>query len=95
MSDASSVLNAHISSAAGQLTWVTQPDDVSYMGYDYDDAYRLVAVFDNKNNRIEYTLDNAGNRVAESVKDPANVLARQLARVMDALGRVQQTMGRQ
>ena len=80
--------------AAGQLTRVTQPD-TSYVGYSYDDAHRLTAVFDNLNNRIEYTLDNAGNRVAENIKDPANVLARQLTRVMDALGRVQQTTGRQ
>ena len=80
--------------AAGQLIKVTQPD-ASYVGYAYDDAQRLVAVFDNKNNRVDYTLDNAGNRIAESVKDPANVLARQVTRAMDALGRVQQTTGRQ
>jgi YD repeat-containing protein len=78
----------------GQLTRVTQPD-ASYIGYAYDDAHRLVAVFDNKNNRIDYTLDNAGNRIAETVKDPANVLSRQLVRVMDALNRVQQSTGRQ
>ena len=31
----------------------------------------------------------------EPIKDPANVLARQLTRVMDAPGRVRQTTGRQ
>jgi len=46
-------------------------------------------------NRVEYTLDNAGNRTAEAVKDPAGNLARQLARVHDALGRVQQISGRE
>jgi len=36
---------------------------------------------------------NAGNRTAETVKDTAGALRRQLARSIDALGRVQQTTG--
>ena len=71
-----------------------QPDG-SWIGYEYDAAHRQIPVLDNQNNRIEYTLDNAGNRIAENVRDPSNALVRQLTRVMDALGRVQQTTGRQ
>ena len=78
----------------GQLTRVTQPD-ASYLGYEYDDAHRQKAVFDNRGNRIEYTLDNAGVRIAENVRDPAGALRRTLSRSIDALGRVQQTTGRE
>jgi YD repeat-containing protein len=77
----------------GQLTRITLPD-ASWVGYEYDDAHRQKAVLDNRGNRIDYTLDNAGNRTAEAVKDPGGVLKRQLARSIDALGRVQQSTGR-
>jgi hypothetical protein len=56
---------------------------------------RQVAVFDNLGNRVEYLLDNAGQKVGETVKDPAGVLRKQMARSLDALGRVQQTTGRE
>ena len=79
---------------AGQLLQVTAPD-ASWIGYEYDPAHRLTATKDNLGNRIEYTLDNAGNRVAQNVKDPGGNLARTLARSIDALGRVQQIMGRE
>ena len=78
----------------GQLTRVTRPD-ASYVGYEYDDAHRQKAVLDNLGNRIDYTLDNAGNRVGESVKDPGGALRRSLARSIDALGRIQQSTGRE
>lgn len=80
--------------AAGQLTRITRPD-ASWIGYEYDDAQRQKAVLDNRGNRIDYTLDNAGNRTAEAVKDPGGTLRRTLARSIDALGRVQQTTGRE
>jgi len=79
---------------AGQLLKVTAPD-ASWLGYEYDPAHRLTATKDNLGNRIEYTLDNAGNRTAENVKDTSGALRRQLARSIDALGRTQQTMGRE
>jgi YD repeat-containing protein len=79
---------------AGQLTRITRPD-ASYVGYEYALAHRQTAVFDNLGNRIEYTLDNAGNRTAQNVKDASGTLRRQLARSIDALGRVQQTTGRE
>jgi YD repeat-containing protein len=78
----------------GQLKKVTRPD-TSWVGYDYDAAHRLIAAYDNLGNRVDYTLDNAGNKTAENVKDPAGVLRKQLARSIDALGRVQQTSGRE
>lgn len=80
--------------AAGQLKRVTLPD-TSWIGYEYDDAHRQVAVYDNRGNRIDYTLNNAGNRINERVKDPSGALKRQLVKSIDALGRVQQTTGRQ
>jgi YD repeat-containing protein len=63
--------------------------------YTYDDAQRQVAVSDNLGNRIDYTLDNAGRRTGETVKDPSGTLSRQVSRIMDALGRVQQVTGRE
>jgi YD repeat-containing protein len=78
----------------GQLKKVTLPD-ASWVGYDYDDAHRQVAVYDNKGNRTDYVLDNAGNRTGETSKDASGALKRQLSRSIDALGRVQQTTGRE
>lgn len=77
---------------AGQLVRVTQPD-ASYVGYEYDAAHRQKAVFDSKGNRIDYTLDNMGNRTAEVVKDPNGTLARSVARMIDALNRLQSVTG--
>ena len=74
--------------AVGQLKKVTAPD-ASWIGYDYDPAHRLVALYDNQGNRIDYTLDNAGNRTQEDVTDPNGVLTRTHSRVYDALSRVQ------
>ena len=78
----------------GQLVQVTQADG-SWVGYEHDDAHRQTAVKDNLGNRIEYQLDNVGSKTGESVKDPAGSLKRSLARVMDALGRIQQHAGRE
>jgi YD repeat-containing protein len=78
----------------GDLKKVTQPVG-SWVEYGYDAARRLTSVSDSAGNSIVYTLDNAGNRTKEEVKDPGGVLARQLTRVYDALGRVQQTTGRE
>nr|WP_259372171.1 hypothetical protein [Caldimonas mangrovi] len=77
---------------AGLLKRVTQPD-ASYVEYHYDDAHRLTGLSDQAGNTITYTLDNAGNRTAEQVTDPEGVLARNLSRAFDALGRVQQSTG--
>lgn len=78
----------------GLIQRITQPDS-SWVHYEHDDAHRLVKVSDNLGNSVSYTLDNMGNRMAEDVRDPANVLRRQLARSIDALGRVQLVTGRE
>lgn len=79
----------------GLLKKVTQPDNVTYVQYSYDDAHRLTRVEDNLGNSITYTLDNMGNRTAEEIKDPGGVLKRTIGRSIDALGRVQQVTGRE
>jgi YD repeat-containing protein len=78
----------------GLIKKTTSPNG-SFISYEYDDAQRLKAVANNLGHRIEYTLDNAGNRTGEAVKDPTGVLRRQMSRSIDALGRVQQSVGRQ
>ena len=78
----------------GQLKKVTLPD-ASWIGYDYDDAHRQTAVYDHNGNRTTYVLDNAGHKTGETTKDPGGALKRQLSRSIDALGRVQQTTGRE
>ena len=80
---------AYAYDAIGQLTKVTLPDG-SWVGYEYDDAHRAVAVTDIKGNRIDYVLDNAGNRIDQRLKDPAGELTQSLNELMDALGREQQ-----
>jgi YD repeat-containing protein len=76
----------------GQLVQVTQADG-SWVVYEYDDAHRQKAVKDNLGNRIESQLDSAGSKTGESVKDPTGGLKRNLSRVLDALGRIQQSTG--
>ena len=78
----------------GQLILVTQHDG-SWTAYEYDDAHRQKAVTDDSGNRIEYALDNAGNSTGQTVKDPSGSLKRNMARVMDALGRAQENSGRE
>jgi YD repeat-containing protein len=78
----------------GLLKQVTFPD-TSYVAYSYDDAHRLTDVADSQGNTVHYVLDNAGNRTAEQYKDPSGALKSELDRIYDALGRVQQTTGRE
>jgi YD repeat-containing protein len=78
----------------GKLKQVTQPDG-SWLLYTYDDAHRLREVKDSLGNYVEYDLDNAGIRRGENTRDPQGTLRRQLSRTIDALGRVEQTTGRQ
>lgn len=80
--------------AAGLLTKVTQPNG-AILNYGYDAAQRLTSVSDGLGNKITYTLDAMGNRTADKVTDPMGILKAQVTRVIDALGRVQQTTGRE
>ena len=76
----------------GQMTSVNLPDGAR-LTYTYDAAHRLTAINDHKGNRIDYTLDAMGNRNTEKTKDPGGVLVGNIARVIDALNRVQQVTG--
>ena len=76
----------------GQMTSVNLPDGAR-LTYSYDAAHRLTAINDHKGNRIDYTLDAMGNRITEKRKDPGGVLVGNIARVIDALNRVQQVTG--
>ena len=78
----------------GLLKKSSQPGGSS-VNYEYDDAHRLVAVSDSLGNRIDYTLDAGGNRTKEEAKDPQGALKRTMSRAFDALGRAQQTTGRE
>ncbi|MBL4674280.1 MAG: RHS repeat protein, partial [Arenicella sp.] len=59
----------------GQLKKVTLADG-SEQNYEYDAAHDLRAVFDNLNNRVEYTYDPKGNRTHTLIKDPSGTLVR-------------------
>jgi len=78
----------------GLLKTVTQPD-LSTTDYIYDVGQRLTAVVDSAGNRIEYTVDGSGRRVNEEAKDPQGMLKRTMSRMFDALGRTQQSTGRE
>lgn len=73
----------------------TTTADGKVVNYEYDAARRLTAVADSYGNRIEYTLDASGKRIKEEAKDPSGTLKRTMSRVYDALGRAQQTTGRE
>ncbi|ANH68996.1 hypothetical protein ABE85_18055 [Mitsuaria sp. 7] len=78
----------------GELKRTSQADG-STVNYEYDDARRLTAVADSRGNRVEYTLDAEGKRIKENAKDPSGALKRTMSRAFDALGRAQQTTGRE
>jgi YD repeat-containing protein len=78
----------------GQLTRLTLPDG-SWVGWDYDDAHRKIAVYDDQGHRIDYLLDKASNKVGENVQDPGGGLRRTLRNIVDALGRVERGEGRE
>ena len=77
---------------SGQLIKATTPQGGS-ITYSYDPAHRLIGITDAFGNSISYTLDAMGNRLQEQTKDPNAVLAQQITRIIDALNRVQQTVG--
>lgn len=73
----------------GQLTRVTHPDGSTH-GYDYDNAHRLIAETDAKGRRTVYTLDNAGHPLDIQTQAPGGDILRQVKRIYDPLGRVQE-----
>jgi YD repeat-containing protein len=78
----------------GLIQRITSPDG-SWTFHEHDPARRLLRVSDNLGNSVSYTLDAMGQRTAETVTDPSGSLRRQVARTLDALGRVEQVTGRE
>jgi RHS repeat-associated protein len=76
---------------AGNLTHIEEPDG-SIVGYEYDQAHRLIAASDHLGNRIEYSLDASGRRTGEYTYDSAGVLRHRLTRSYDSLGRMISTV---
>ena len=72
---------------SGQLSGLSLPSGYA-MAYSFDAAQRLTGATDNRNNRIQYTLDAMGNRVREEVKDPSGTLAQVTTRSINHLNRV-------
>ncbi len=77
---------------AGNNTSITLPDGTTVTS-EFDDAHRLTKVTDAAGNSVTYTLDNAGNRISETWNDGGGGLARSIARVYDALNRLQSITG--
>lgn len=75
-----------------QLVGVREPGRPA-LRLSYDTAHRLIAVTDARGNSVRYALDSLGNRTSEEVRDPGGTLVRSVARVFDALNRVQQVTG--
>jgi len=46
-----------------------------------------------KGNRITYTLNPMGTRIGEEARDAGGILVKNIARVVDALNRVEQVNG--
>ena len=73
----------------GDIERITMPDG-TFTEYVWDDARRLVAIFDAQGNRIDWVLDDAGNRIEESIIDPSGTLRKSLSTDFDELSRVRQ-----
>lgn len=73
--------------ATGNITRIEQADG-SALHYGWDDANRLIALYDAQNNRIDWSLDAAGNRVSETIKDPSGALKKSQSRTFDELSRL-------
>ena len=76
----------------GQVTSITLPDGV-ILNYEYDAAQRLDAIYNNDNERIEYTLDDAGNRTGEDIKNSSGTIVRSQTRAFDELSRLMNDVG--
>ena len=76
----------------GLIRTVTLPDG-STLNYVYDDAHRLTDVVDAAGNKVHYVLDSSGNRTSEQLSDASGNLASTVARVFDALNRMQTQTG--
>ena len=73
----------------GDIRRTTLPDG-TFTQYVWDDARRLIALFDGEGNRIEWSLDNAGNRTQERISDPNGIIRKSLQTDFDELSRIHQ-----
>lgn len=89
---ASSLVSTYTYDGVGTLRSATLPGQASRY-FTYDDTRRLVGIADGVGNSISYTLDAMGNKTAERVNDPGGVLTRQVTRIHDQLGRIEQQTG--
>ncbi|MBL4762790.1 MAG: hypothetical protein JKY93_08830, partial [Gammaproteobacteria bacterium] len=78
--------------AVGQITRITLPNG-AFLHYSYDAAHRLIAISDNLNNTLTYTLDVMGNRTQENITDPSGSLSQTQTRTYNSLNRLTQTIG--
>ena len=72
----------------GQVTQITFPD-TTVLHYDYDDAHRLISIYNDDGDRISYGLDTFGN-IEEENRQQGNQTLFQQKRLFDALGRLYQ-----
>lgn len=79
----------------GLLKKVIQPDGISFVQYQYNDAHQLIKASDQLGNSIDYQPDNFGNVTQELVRDAAQAQRRSLLRGIDPLGRVEKLTGRE
>ncbi len=76
----------------GNIIQTTLPNGTTIY-YHYDTSNRLIAVSNNANERIDYTLDNAGNRLSERISDGSATITYQMTRAYDELSRVMEIIG--
>ena len=76
----------------GQVASITSSDGTD-IRYEYDKAYRMVAVTNAAGERIDYTLDLEGNQVKEVTRSTTGAIVKQQARVFDGLSRLLASIG--
>ena len=77
---------------AGNPTLVTFADG-AFIGYVYDEAYRVSAVTNCLGERMAYVRDPAGNVLDETIIDQNGNIVRSALREFDSLGRLVATIG--
>ncbi len=74
---------------AGQLIRVDLPTG-GFLAYEYDGAHRLIAITNDHEERVAYTLDDAGNATKIEHKGPGGVLLQTQDQVFDELSRLRE-----
>ncbi|XOV85710.1 MAG: LamG-like jellyroll fold domain-containing protein [bacterium] len=74
---------------AGQLIKVDLPTG-GHLSYEYDDAHRLIAIENELQERVEYTLDDAGNATEITHKGPGGTILQTQDQMFDELSRLRE-----